>query len=222
MPRLFIALPITPTPALRELLDSLAGLADRSLIVPGMPRGGRIKPVTAERLHLTLRFLDEVPEARVPSLVRAVDDAARAAHTGPFEIELRGLGQYPPLRERAAPRARARKPPRVIFVDLERIEPVRALAAALDRSLNLLDDPIPPEKRPLDPHLTVARIVVPGGGWRHAAHVLRGSGAASLEEALAPYAERDFGRVSIDALHLVASQLHPKGPIYTTLHRAEF
>src|SRR5215213_8246640 len=53
----------------------------------------------AESLHLTLKFLGEIEEARAAMLSAA---AARAAEkSGPFELTIEGAGAFPP---RGAPR----------------------------------------------------------------------------------------------------------------------
>src|ERR671916_1601729 len=52
-----------------------------------------------EKLHLTLKFLGEIDEARVELLTRAAEAAADA--TRAFELSIEGAGFFPP---RGAPR----------------------------------------------------------------------------------------------------------------------
>src|SRR5438874_1113699 len=59
-----------------------------------------------EKLHITLRFLGDVP----PEKLEAVKSAGRVAalRSGPFELRLRGLGTFP-----------QRRPARVIWLGAE-------------------------------------------------------------------------------------------------------
>ena len=67
---------------------------------------------------------------------------------------------------------------------------------------------IPPEDRPYNPHLTLARVREPAG--------LR---AAALLDGLQTHA---FGHSTIDAITLFESRLSPKGPTYVAQARAAF
>jgi len=49
--------------------------------------------VAPDNLHLTLKFLGAVPEARIDSVAGALTDASREA--GSFEARIRGLGAFP-------------------------------------------------------------------------------------------------------------------------------
>lgn len=126
--RLFIAM--TLPPALRPLLEE-AGAIFAS-------HAERISLTKPENLHLTLRFLGEVEEGKLPALcrlVRSLTPGGQAAlrHYGSFEAR-EGLTLWAGLRCDAALLALARQ--------VE--EGVRALGFA-------------PEKRPFLPHVTLAR-----------------------------------------------------------------
>ena len=106
-----------------------------------VPRARWVRP---EGLHLTLRFFGEVPPGGVESLGTKLAEACSGVPA--FALELRGCGVFP---ERGSPR--------VLWVGLA--EPPEALfelqsrAEASARALNFA-----PEKRPFEPHLTVARF----------------------------------------------------------------
>jgi 2'-5' RNA ligase len=93
-------------------------------------------------MHLTLTFLGEVADARVPTVIEAT---ARPVALPPFTIALGGLGVFPP--ERA---------PRVLWLGLA--EGARP-AIDLERELRAryLDLGVDIEPRPYHPHLTLAR-----------------------------------------------------------------
>ena len=81
MPRLFFAL--RPDDAVRAALAGTAAGLQRDC-------GGR--PPPAENLHLTLAFLGDVPESRLPELFPV---AAAAASVPPFVMTLDRIGWWP-------------------------------------------------------------------------------------------------------------------------------
>src|SRR3990170_3211889 len=63
--------------------------------------GGRVKWVQPRGVHLTLKFLGYVDEAKAPALVQALTRACEGF--GPLEVALSGLGVFPsPSRPRVA------------------------------------------------------------------------------------------------------------------------
>ncbi|MBM4087776.1 MAG: RNA 2',3'-cyclic phosphodiesterase, partial [Planctomycetes bacterium] len=58
--------------------------------------GADAKWVAAENIHLTLKFLGDVDEAKMADVERIV--AASVAGIAPFEFEVRGTGGFPDLR----------------------------------------------------------------------------------------------------------------------------
>ena len=55
--------------------------------------GAKVSWVQPRNLHLTLKFLDEVPLNSVPQVSAAVEEAA--ASLPPFELEICGAGAFP-------------------------------------------------------------------------------------------------------------------------------
>ncbi|HLQ62188.1 MAG TPA: RNA 2',3'-cyclic phosphodiesterase [Candidatus Acidoferrales bacterium] len=97
--------------------------------------------VAAENLHLTLRFLGGVQAAVAEALARELAELAAPA----FELQLGGLGSF----------GRGRRV-RVIFLRLEKGEPEAAvLARRVEEACRSLR--LPPEERPFNAHLTLAR-----------------------------------------------------------------
>jgi 2'-5' RNA ligase len=93
------------------------------------------------QFHLTLRFLGELegPAAR------AVADALHAVRSEPFELELAGVGHFPP-----------RGDPRVLWAGVrpsdELLEVHRQVQKVLRRT------GLPPEERKFAPHISLARL----------------------------------------------------------------
>lgn len=99
----------------------------------------RVSWVAPRNFHLTLKFLGETAEEKVPSIQGALE--AVAASSAPAECELRGIGQFP----------------RVIWVGLlGEIDRLAALARGIDNALAPLG--FPHEEREFKPHLTLGRI----------------------------------------------------------------
>lgn len=106
------------------------------------PRG--VRWMSPDSLHLTLKFLGEIPEAGVARLVERA--RAKLAPEQPFEVELSGFGAFPNAREA-----------RALWLG------VRQGAAALARLARKLDSAArvigaERERRPFEPHLTLGRL----------------------------------------------------------------
>jgi len=145
--------------------------------------------VAEPNLHLTLKFLGQVAEARVP----AIAEALRAAAALPaFDLELRGLGAFPtPDR------------PRVLWVGAGQGAAAAAtLAARVDAGLAALG--FLHETRAFASHVTLGRVRTPRLN-------------PGLAERLHGAGDRDFGRVRVGAVSLMRSQLSPAGARYTEL-----
>jgi 2'-5' RNA ligase len=127
--RIFIAIDLPDS-----LRESLGGVQRE--LRPSAPNARWVAP---ESIHLTLRFLGEVPAARV--------EEAAGALTGlswkPFEIHARSIGFFPGERS-----------PRVLWVGLA-ASSLEELAAEIDARMERLG--FEPERRAFRPHLTLAR-----------------------------------------------------------------
>jgi 2'-5' RNA ligase len=155
------------------------------------PRAPGLAWARAENLHLTLRFLGEL---RAEGLEGA-REAVRAAATGvgPFTVALGGLGGFP------SPRA-----PRVVWAGVTAgADELTALYAALEAAL--IARGIPGEARGFHPHVTLARA-------------RERRGAEGLARALG--AGPGFGEMRVTAVHLMGSELDPRGARYSVLGEA--
>ncbi len=184
--RAFIAIPL---PAL--LLDTLSAL-QRNL-ERRMPPGG-VRWVRAEGIHLTLKFLGDVPAARLGAIRQALEAVSHDCEG--FTCLVAGLGCFPnPHR------------PRVVWVGLQ--EPsgrLAALQAAVERAVAALG--YPPEGRPFTPHLTLGRV-----RERLPAAEVAGVGAAvSAHNSAEP-----LGELEADHFDLIRSILQPDGARYISL-----
>jgi 2'-5' RNA ligase len=178
MIRLFIALHFP-----QHIKDSL-----EALIADLKPRARGIKWVEPKNIHLTLKFIGEVPENKIEPIVMALSTVLDGRKK--FESRVAGCGGFPNLRR-----------PRVLWVGLAGAEP----AAAMAREINdkLVPIGIETEKRGLSPHLTLGRIKTLGDFSELAAYM----------ENL----NFDAGMIILNRVALVRSTLTPGGPIYENL-----
>ncbi len=150
----------------------------------------RLTSASADRLHLTIRFIGEVPAETAEAVDRAL---LPCLPVPPFELSIAGLGAFP-----------ARGAPRVIWAGIASgLGPLRSLEREI--SDRLLPLGIAPEGRPYAPHLTLARV-------REAA----GLRTADLLAGLPP---AGLGSTQVAAITLFESRLSPKGAAYTVLRR---
>ena len=175
MIRLFVALlfPEQIKARLGELIDDLK------------PRSRGIKWVEPKDIHLTLKFIGEVPQKKVGPITEILETVLAGRRQ--FEGRLVGAGGFPNLRN-----------PRVLWVGLEGAAPAVEIARELDQ--RLVPAGIKAEKRALSPHLTLGRVKKPGDFSDLAAHI----------QGL----KFDAGAVILDRVALVKSTLTPSGPIY--------
>lgn len=194
MVRTFIAIPVS-----EETRRALGRLAEE-----GKRAGGDVKWVDPALIHLTLRFLGDVEEARIPAVVDALQRAGGAAV--PFELRIAGVGAFPNVRR-----------PRVLWAGAEEtggasmlegssgkasLLVLRGLAAAVEEACRRLE--FGSADHPFSPHLTMARVKSPKGLER-------------LSGVLERHAGDEFGTERIGAFRLVKSDLRPQGPVYTPL-----
>ena len=97
-----------------------------------------------ENLHLTLKFLGDVPVADIEKLSLAVEAATHAA--SPFELAVSGCGAFPPHGQ-----------PKVLWIGItEASEELTKLHEAIERECERAG--FAREARPFHPHLTIARL----------------------------------------------------------------
>ena len=144
--------------------------------------------VTPEQIHLTLKFLGNVPVEQVTMIAQAMARAVQGQTA--FSLRAQSLGCFPhPSR------------PRVLWVGLA--DPSQALAH-LNECLTTVLRPLgfAPEEHPFHPHLTLARVQ-------------NGRRSNQLRPILQAYQNRCFGEFAVTQLHLWQSELRREGARYT-------
>lgn len=152
--------------------------------------------VRPEQMHLTLKFLGDVPDTQTPDICRVVAQVARQFE--PFEIVFRGVGAFPSVEH-----------PKVLWIGVqEGGQELKLLQTALDEALkSRLGYPL--ESRPFHPHLTVGRVKRPMPG-----------GLERLTRILAEQTQFDADLTVIDEVVTFASFLSRQGPTHEALCRA--
>jgi len=175
MKRLFVGIPLS-----FELKQKLKPVLEE-LSLPG------VAPVGIEKLHLTVKFLGEVEEEKIPEIQEKLQEIS--LKTSPFRVELGHLGVFPEEGN-----------PKVLWVGVESEEMTHLMQLA-DKSL---DYTRANEHKEEIPHLTLARIK-------------NNSSLSQLKTIFFKYKSLQWGVWDIDKIHLYEAELTPKGPIYSPL-----
>ena len=181
--RLFIALEV-PSAVLKNLAALIESLRAVS------PQVRWMRP---ENLHVTLKFIGEVPEAKL-SVIRAALTSVRSEQ--PVVLDFRGLGFFP-----------NEKHPRVFWAGIEASLNLKTLALDIDKASEKLGVPL--ERRPFSPHLTLARFEPPRM-------------PETLRAAIQKNADCNFGSLRTSQFHLIESKLKSTGAEYTTVESFPF
>jgi RNA 2',3'-cyclic 3'-phosphodiesterase len=162
MLRLFVACEV-PDEVKETIHQVIEGLRAKS--------GTDVRWIRPEGVHVTLKFLGEVPAKKLPAVKLAIQEAV-VGHS-PFELEFSNIGTFG-----------GREGLRIMWVgiagDVLRLE---ALVRAMNAALSVVG--FEPERRPFRPHLSLGRVkdevatrrraeievavgkaAVPGSGWR--------------------------------------------------------
>ena len=144
-----------------------------------------------ENVHLTLKFVGEIPPSRVNDLSQATADAV--AGFSPFEIGIANTGSFP-----------KHGAPRVLWVGIDDYSgKLAALQAKLDDECRRRG--FEKEARAFNPHLTMARLRKP-----------QGARALALAHKEMRFASTE---VSVTELAVIRSELSSKGSKYTVISR---
>ncbi len=181
--RAFIAAQL-PATIQRHLTDVSGSLAHQ--LPPQTVRW--VKP---ENMHLTLRFLRDMPASRLPQLQLMMDTICRRHQ--PFTLTLNQVGCFPNP-----------KRPRIFWVG------VTGWGARQNQLKNELDDALIPlgwrlEERRFVPHLTFGRV-------KRGRQTLKNMSFGQIVSPLP---------LAIDRLHLIESKLQSDGAVYIIRHSAK-
>ncbi len=147
-----------------------------------------------EGIHLTLKFLGEVEETRVPEIMDALTRAADSMNR--FRLDVAGAGAFP-----------GPKSARVAWIGVSGdLEKLSALQAAVEEAMVGLG--MERDDRKFTPHLTLARIkyIRSRDAWLDALSAIKDIRLPEFE---------------VDAVSLMKSELKRTGAVYTEIGRVE-
>ena len=182
--RTFIAIDVPP-----DAKEALATLT-QTLKARGLSGVRWVNPIG---IHLTLKFLGNIPTTTVPRLLTALE-AASHSHP-PFNLSLGAFGVFPNPNN-----------PRVLWVGLNGdLAPLAQIQASVEEHCCALG--LDPDRRPFTPHLTLGRV--------------RRSLPTSQRDLVHTALQAETNARSIEwpvqEIHLIHSTLTPQGAIYRSL-----
>lgn len=164
-----------------------------ALIARLRPACPSAKWVRVAGMHVTLKFIGEVPEEKVARIIAALKPIRVI---GEVEMKFRGAGFFPNDRR-----------PRVFWAGIEASANLARLAGEMEAALEPLG--IEREKRDFHPHLTLARFDPP-------------QPVPQLQVTLAQNGPLEFGGTRSGEFHLYRSQLKRGGAEYSKLATFSF
>lgn len=185
MIRTFIALDLPP--AVQESLEHLCLDLQRT--------GAAVSWVKPGRIHVTVKFLGNVPTDRIDAISDAL--LRSVAGTKPFRLRPAGCGAFPSMKKM-----------RIVWVGLQGdLDPLKTLQRQVEDVMASLG--FNREDRAFKPHLTLGRVK--GAKNIHA-----------LQEALLDRQGFQLEAFDVTEAVLYKSELRPEGARYTPLFRAQF
>ena len=178
MIRAFIAVSLAPAIG-EEIANVQAALKNAQ---------GDIRWTRVEGMHLTLKFLGDIPQAHVEPILTTLRNAL--TDQSPLYVVAQGLGAFPNF-----------KRPKVLWAGLIG-EGLAKLQEKVESALVPLG--FPREERGFTPHLTLGRV-----------RSLRGW--ESVFAVIKKYEQVQFGSSLIDRITLYQSTLRPDGAVYHPL-----
>jgi 2'-5' RNA ligase len=178
--RMFIAVSLSPSvlPSIEKMMRILQANVEG------------VHWVEPKNLHITLKFLGDVPLNDLPQLIRAVTQSVET--TPSFDLAFHGFGVFP-----------SRASPKTIWIGCrEGSEELGQIAERINEGLLPLG--FPREARRFSAHLTIGRIK------RAVQH-------SPLIPLLDEQQDRSFGSCSVSEVQIFSSELTRRGSIYDEL-----
>jgi 2'-5' RNA ligase len=143
-----------------------------------------------KNLHITLKFLGDMPLNDLPQLISTVTQSIQQIDS--FDLVLHGIGVFPNWESS-----------KTIWIGCrEGSDGLKQLAENINKGLIPLGFPV--ESRRFSPHLSIGRVK-------------KASQESSLVSMLTEQQDRLFGSCSVSEVQIFSSELTRKGPIYDEL-----
>ncbi len=151
-----------------------------------------IRWVLTHNLHLTLKFLGNVPVSHLEFLKQMLAQATDSITQ--FDLQIGGVGSFPNSNR-----------PRVLWVGIHAPAALSNLQKAIEEGAKRLG--YEKEERPFSPHLTLGRV----------RQGLDGKDLQKISNALSSIQLGKIGIARVDSVHIYKSDLNSEGSVYTKL-----
>lgn len=151
-----------------------------------------IRWVLTHNLHLTLKFLGNVPVSHLEFLKQMLAQATDSITQ--FDLQIGGIGSFPNSNR-----------PRVLWVGIHAPALLSNLQKAIEEGAKRLG--YEKEERPFSPHLTLGRV----------RQGLDGKDLQKISNALSSIQLGKIGIARVDSVHIYKSDLNSEGSVYTKL-----
>lgn len=151
--------------------------------------GADVKWVQSKNLHLTLKFLGKTPDSLLPEVNSKLASLSKLHKK--FQIQILDAGVFPNIRN-----------PRVIWLGIKDHEEMIKLQLDIDSAMSELG--FEQEDREFTPHLTIGRVK----SFKN---------KDALMKELATLKDADFGKIEVENIALMRSELKPGGAEYSRL-----
>ena len=180
--RLFVSIDLPD-----DLADEVVAVQEKFADASGL------KLTDPEQAHLTLKFLGETDEERLPELSTALDASVGDAGVEPFQATFGSLGVFPSLEYIS-----------VVWLGVEDGgEEMTHLAEAIEERTTAIG--FSPESHDFTPHVTLARM-------EHA-------GSKDLVQEVVRNQDPTVGSMDVTEVRLTKSELTSEGPVHSTVKR---
>ncbi|MFH1442120.1 MAG: RNA 2',3'-cyclic phosphodiesterase [Candidatus Omnitrophota bacterium] len=158
-----------------------------------------VRWVEPKNIHLTLKFLGEIDEEKFNKLTKIIDDIVKTKNI--FHMNLSSFGAFPDI-----------KYPRVIWAGADKGDAeLKVIVKELENKIQKIG--IPKENRAFSSHITIGRV---------RSGLNKDKLKQKLEELSKTTPARKTVEFEVKKITLFKSTLTSKGPIYETIHQANF
>ncbi len=148
-----------------------------------------IKWTKQENVHLTLKFIGEIPDEKYSPIESVLDNTD--FNTGPFDLKISGFGKFGRGRDL-----------NIFWVGIEKNEKLDSIYRKIENALAKIG--IEKEKRPFTPHITLGRNK-------------KQFEFKPIFDLLDASANQPVTTSPVASFQVFRSELRPAGPVYTVL-----
>lgn len=155
-----------------------------------------IRWIPTHNIHLTLKFLGNIPETHVDFLKQILTKTADSNSV--FDLQIQSIGSFPSLNL-----------PRVIWLGVQSSRGLISMQKNVEEAVTKLG--YEKEARKFSPHLTLGRVK----------QNIHPSDLQKIRETLTNFQLGKIDPARVDSVHLYQSDLNTEGSIYTKLFSAK-